>query len=114
MRDALENEFHVPVRWVERAALTTMDNARLSAPLLKHAGVHRILLLSHAWHLRRAVPQFQRQGLTVIPAGIDFAHGRLSSPFGLLPTATGLLDSTYALHEWLGILWYRLRQSWPQ
>jgi uncharacterized SAM-binding protein YcdF (DUF218 family) len=114
MRRALTDEFHVPVHWIERAALTTLDNARLSAPILKHAKIKRILLISHAWHLRRAVPQFERQGLEVIPAGIDFASTRLDSAFDLIPSAAGLLASTYALHEWLGILWYQLRNQLDQ
>lgn len=109
MRDILENEFRVPVTWVEEGALTTWDNARLSAPRLHEAGVERILLVSHAWHLRRAAPQFEQHGLTVIPAGTQFADTQLDSPLSLLPSALGLRDSYFALHEWLGILWYKLR-----
>lgn len=111
MRDALKNEFHTPVQWVEDVSLTTWDNARLSAPILKQAGVKRILLVTHAWHLRRAVPLFVSQGLEVIPAGINFAGTDIDSPLSLLPSAPGLRDSYYALHEWLGILWYRLRNQ---
>ncbi len=111
MRDALTVEMHTPVRWVEDASLTTWDNARLSAPILKKAGIRRIFLVSHVWHLRRAVPEFEQQGLRVIPAGIDFSDTRIDSPLSLLPSAPGLGDSTYALHEWLGILWYRIRNQ---
>ena len=99
------------MRWVEDAALTTWDNARFSAPILKKAGIKRIFLVSHAWHLRRAVPQFEQQGLHVIPAGIDFSDTVIDSPLILLPSAPGLRDSTYALHEWLGILWYHIRNQ---
>jgi uncharacterized SAM-binding protein YcdF (DUF218 family) len=81
----------------------------LSAPLLKQSGAQRIVLVSHAWHLRRAVPLFEAQGLDVVPAGIQFAHTRVDSVRDLLPSPAGLRDSTFALHEWLGILWYKLR-----
>ena len=111
MRLALTEEMRIPVRWVEDAALTTWDNARFSAPILKKAGIKRIFLVSHAWHLRRAVPLFEQQGLQVIPAGLDFSDTRIDSPLSLLPSAPGLRDSTYALHEWLGILWYRIRNQ---
>jgi uncharacterized SAM-binding protein YcdF (DUF218 family) len=111
MREALTEEMRIPVRWVEDTSLTTWDNARLSAPIPKKAGIKRIFLVSHAWHLRRAVPQFEQQGLHVIPAGIDFSDTRIDSPLSLLPSAPGLRDSTYALHEWLGILWYRIRNQ---
>jgi uncharacterized SAM-binding protein YcdF (DUF218 family) len=109
MRDVLQAEYGVPVAWVESAALTTWDNARLSASQLKTDGVRRILLVTHAWHLRRAVPLFQRQGLIVIPAGVQFADTHIDTPLALLPTPVGLRDSYFALHEWLGILWYKLR-----
>jgi uncharacterized SAM-binding protein YcdF (DUF218 family) len=67
------------------------------------------LLVTHAWHLRRAVPLFQQQGLIVIPAGVQFADTRIDTPLDLLPDPAGFRDSYFALHEWLGILWYKLR-----
>lgn len=111
MRAILINEFRTPVHWVEDASRTTWDNAHLSAPILKHAGVKRIFLVSHAWHLRRAVPLFEQQGLQVIPAGINFPRPNFETVLDILPSMTGLRDSTYALHEWLGIFWYHLRQQ---
>ncbi|MHB1188524.1 YdcF family protein [Thiobacillus sp.] len=109
MQHILETEYGIAPRWVEDASLTTWDNARLSAPLLKQAGVRRIVLVSHAWHLRRAAPLFEAQGLGVVPAGIQFSRTGVDSILDLLPTPAGLRDSTFALHEWLGILWYKLR-----
>ncbi len=109
MQHVLHSEYGLPVRWVEDASLTTWDNARLSAAPLKQAGVGRIVLVTHAWHLRRAVPLFEAQGLDVIPAGIQFSSTRIDSILDVLPTPAGLRDSTFALHEWLGILWYKLR-----
>lgn len=109
MREILETELHARVTWIEDGALTTWDNARMSAPRLREAGVRRVFLVSHAWHLRRAAPQFEQQGFGVIPAGTQFANTELDSALSLLPSALGLRDSYYALHEWLGILWYKLR-----
>jgi len=109
LQQVLLNEYGIAPRWVEDAARTTWDNARLSAPLLKQDGVHHITLVSHAWHLRRAAPLFEAQGLAVIPAGIRFSSIRVDSLLDLLPTPVGLRDSSFALHEWLGILWYKLR-----
>lgn len=109
MQHVLQTEYGLPTRWVEDASLTTWDNARLSASLLQQAGVRRIVLVTHAWHLRRATPLFEAQGLAVIPAGIQFSSIRVDDVFDLLPTPAGLRDSTFALHEWLGILWYKLR-----
>ncbi len=111
MQHVLQSEYNVPTRWVEDAALSTWDNARLSAPLLKGQSVQRIVLVTHAWHLRRLVPLFDAQGLDVIPAGTQFSSTHISSIFDLLPTPAGLRGSTFALHEWLGILWYKFRST---
>jgi uncharacterized SAM-binding protein YcdF (DUF218 family) len=109
MQGTLETEYGMSARWVEDASLTTWDNARLSAHLLQQDGVERIVLVTHAWHLRRAAPLFEAQGLHIVPAGIQFASIRVDALFDVLPTPNGLRDSSYALHEWLGILWYKLR-----
>jgi uncharacterized SAM-binding protein YcdF (DUF218 family) len=114
MQHILQSEYGISPRWIEDAALTTWDNARLSAPLLKQHNIRRIVLVTHAWHLRRAVPLFESQGLNVIPAGIQFSSTRIDSILDLLPTPAGLRDSTFALHEWLGILWYKLRSIFAE
>ncbi|MBT9567358.1 MAG: YdcF family protein [Thiobacillus sp.] len=111
MRQVLEDEYGIAPRWVEAQALTTWDNAHLSASLLRQAGIERIVLVTHAWHLRRAAPLFEAQGLTVIPAGTQFSSARVDSIFDLIPTPAGLRRSAFALHEWLGILWYKLRSN---
>jgi uncharacterized SAM-binding protein YcdF (DUF218 family) len=109
MQQLLLSEYGIASRWVEDAALTTWDNARLSAQQLKADQIQRIVLVTHAWHLRRARPLFEAQGLDVAPAGIQFSSARVDSVLDCLPTPAGLRDSTFALHEWLGILWYKLR-----
>jgi len=109
MQHVLQSEYGLSARWIEDASSTTWENAQFSTPLLKQAGVQRIVLVSHAWHLRRAAPLFEAQGLSVIPAGIQFSSTRVDTILDLLPTPAGLRDSSFALHEWLGILWYKLR-----
>jgi uncharacterized SAM-binding protein YcdF (DUF218 family) len=111
LQQVLQDEYGITPRWVEDAARTTWDNAHLSAPLLKQAGIQRIALVTHAWHLRRAVPLFTSQGFDVIPAGTRFAGSDINTIFDLLPSPNGLRDSSFALHEWLGILWYKLRSN---
>lgn len=107
MKSVLQDEFGIPVRWVEDRSLDTTDNAEFSAAILKSAGVQKIALISHSFHLRRAVPLFEAQGLTVIPAPTlltgDADHWLAFIPGG------GLKTSQLALHEWLGILANKLK-----
>ena len=110
MAAVLRSELRVPVSWVERRSRNTQQNAELSKPVLRQAGVERVALVTHAWHMPRAVEAFQRQGLQVIPAPIEF-RGHLPRRWSrlLLPQSFALQASTAALHEYLGRLWYRLR-----
>ena len=108
MREALERDFGVKVRWVEASSRDTEENASLSASMLKTAGVTRIALVSHGWHLPRAIPLFQKQGLDVTPAPMAFSTGSHSLLEDLLPG--GLVTSRLALREYLGRLFNRLRE----
>jgi uncharacterized SAM-binding protein YcdF (DUF218 family) len=109
MSQALIKDFTIPVQWMENSALTTWDNAYYSAEMLKPAGIRRIYLVSHAWHLRRAAPLFERQGLEVIPAGTGFSSSDSNDVFDWIPNYRAYMESYLAMHEWLGILWYKAR-----
>ena len=98
------SEWQVSARWVESGSLTTADNARLSAGLLRQAGVQRIALVSQAWHLPRAIRAFERQGLTVLPAPTAFTRHEEQGWLAWLPRASALQESRRALREWLGLL----------
>lgn len=101
MQTVLTGEWGLPVRWVEDQARDTRENARLSARMLKAAGITRVALVSQAWHLPRAVPLFVAEGLTVVPAPTAFTE---SQPLleAWLPSAEALRVSRQALHEWVG------------
>jgi uncharacterized SAM-binding protein YcdF (DUF218 family) len=111
MRESLEQDFGVKVRWVEAQSLDTAQNASLSAPILKKAGIKRILLVSHAMHLKRAGELFEREGLEVVPAPTYyFSRGEFSF-FQLLPSTGALRNSYFALHEALGIVVQRMTRA---
>lgn len=111
MRAALETEYGIPVRWVEERSTNTGENARYSAELLRRDGITRIYLVSHAWHLKRAAPQFQRAGLRVVAAGTGYPDtgedGAGIADF--IPNAKAMLESYLAFHEGIGLVWYRIR-----
>jgi uncharacterized SAM-binding protein YcdF (DUF218 family) len=104
MQAVLEQEFGIKVRWVETESRDTAENASLSARMLKDTGIQRIVLVSQAWHLPRAVAAFERQGFAVTPAATGFTRDSPSLLENLLPSALALERSRTALNEWLGRL----------
>lgn len=109
MKEALEQDFRVPVCWVETASLNTRENAIFSARILKQSGVNTIYLVTQAWHMPRAQREFERAGLKVIPAGTGFTTHKELGATDFLPKAKDLLKSYYALHEGIGWVWYSLQ-----
>lgn len=112
MRDVLEQEFRVPVAAVEDRSRNTLENAVFTAETLQDMKLERILLVSSAWHLPRAVEAFERHGLRVTPAPTvfetrDSSDGLQADDF--FPGVASLQRSYLAIHEYLGRIWYRLR-----
>jgi uncharacterized SAM-binding protein YcdF (DUF218 family) len=109
MARVLREEFSRPVAWTEGRSNTTAENAQFSAPILRQAGVRRILLVTDAIHMPRSRAAFEKTGLAVTPAPtIFFSHERLTA-LDFLPSGEGLRRSHYAMHEWIGLVWYWLR-----
>ena len=108
MAAVLRDEWGLTRVWQEGLSKNTRENARYTAELLGAKGIERILLVSHALHLPRAVPEFERQGLSVLPAPTGFTSLGAAESLWLrwLPTAAALEQSGYVLHEWMGIAVY--------
>jgi len=71
---------------------------------------HRIVLVTSAWHMPRAVGVFNRLGIDVIPAPCDYLSGSSGiSIRGLVPSYEALSAFSLAFREWMGIAVYRLQ-----
>lgn len=104
------SEFGQPLRWTESASRDTNENAVRSLPLMRTQGIEHIVLVTHGFHMRRALAAFERaaQGaptpmkLTPASMGLDApARGDLHD---WLPSRAGFDKVNIALHEWLGRL----------
>jgi uncharacterized SAM-binding protein YcdF (DUF218 family) len=113
MARVLREDFKTEVAWEEGQSEDTAENALFSARILKAAGIRRVLLVTQAMHMPRARAEFIRAGIEVVPAPTLFYSQVKWSPLMLVPTASGLYRSFYAVHEWMGLIWYRL-QAKPQ
>lgn len=106
MAGFLRDRLGARVRWIEARAGATWENAAYSAAMLRAEDIGHVYLVTHAWHMPRAVDAFRDHGLRVTPAPTGFA--RLASPdlSSLLPSHSGLSASYYALHEFFGRVAY--------
>ena len=108
MRMSLEQDFRVPVRWTEDESGNTFENAQNSFRILQQAGIRRIYLITHAWHMPRAAAVFHRAGFEVVEAPTAFTTRYRTDLLTFLPRAESLLDSKIFIHEVIGLLWYRV------
>jgi len=66
-------------------------------------------LVTSAYHLPRAIETFQKARTNPIPAPADFKIEKNYDILDFFPDAQNLRNSDIALHEYFGILWYRLK-----
>lgn len=109
MRASLEQDFRIPVRWIEEASNNTFENALYSFQTLQKAGIKKIYLVTHAWHMHRSAEVFRRAGFEVIEAPTAFTTRYQIDPIAFLPNSGSLHDSKIFVHEIIGLLWYRVK-----
>jgi len=95
---------------VTREVGNTADEARAVRDLMAERGWKKIILVTSAWHMRRAARQFRKAGVDFIPFPVDYQVTPLQ-PFTLLdflPRADGLRATEWTLRELYGIAFYSL------
>jgi len=116
MTTVLQDDFGVSVRWREDRSLNTYENAAFSADILRRAGVPSALLITHCRDMARALWSFYAAGYPVVPAICSPKQAgqrrpddeiRSLSVSDFFPQVPYLLASHRALHELIGLAWYR-------
>jgi uncharacterized SAM-binding protein YcdF (DUF218 family) len=92
---------------LEAGSRTTRENARQVAALLGARCQEPWLLVTSAWHMPRAVAEFESVGCRVTPYPVDFRTGA-STAWSDYALARSLMQWQTALHEWLGLAVYAL------
>ena len=111
MKEALENEYGVPVRWVEDRSRNTRENAEFTARMLATTGVRRVVLVLHAFDVPRAVPLYEHAGLGVLRAPIGIANTDPDLLEDFVPGIAALVTSYYVCYELAGIAFSRLARN---
>ena len=94
---------------IENRARNTYENAVFSKELAKPKPGERWLLVTSAAHMPRAIGCFRRAGFAVEAYPVDWhTRPRLRlAPIEHIASGLGALDN--AVHEWIGLIAYRLR-----
>ena len=95
---------------LDERSRNTRENALYSAELIRTLGIERVLLVTSALHMPRALASFRAAGVEAMPAPTDFeVMPQPAHPLRWLPDAEALAGSTRALKEYLGwwVYWWR-------
>lgn len=89
---------------IENRSRNTLEGARALNRVIKG---RRILLVTSAYHLKRATGMFKKQGFQVIPVPAVFlSEQRTLSPYSFIPRAGVLYASSAACGEYFSLFWY--------
>lgn len=105
MARALDQDFSIKATWIEPHARNTFENGARCAEILEAHGIRSVIVVTQAWHMPRALWSFAHAGLYAVPAPV---HRTVERNL-LLPGASSFAQSFDALHEFLGLLYYRWR-----
>jgi len=102
MAHSLAADFQTPVRWIEREAQDTKENARFSAEILRRNDIKSAYLVTHAWHMKRSLLEFEDTGIVITAAPVRMDKMPTWTLSDFVPSARAWLDNYYGLHEWIG------------
>ncbi len=116
MADSLWQDFGISDVWQEDQSVNTWEHAQYVPAILKQKGVTAMLLVTHASHMVRSLRVFEQsaemEGIKVVAAPTAFSvRGAMDRGIAGLwrPSAGALSKNVRFLHEWGGMLWYRIR-----
>lgn len=90
----------------EKTSINTFENlANLKEKIEKKP----FIMVTSASHLPRAMMIAEKLGLEAIPQPADFLTGRITGIRRFVPTAVTILHWDVILHEFVGILYYKLK-----
>jgi uncharacterized SAM-binding protein YcdF (DUF218 family) len=91
----------------------TAQNALYTEAICKKHKFTKIILVTSAYHMKRAVFLFRRTGtaagLKIIPYPVDFKENNHYNFYSFLPNLGNLTISAEAVHEYLGDVWARVK-----
>ncbi len=109
MRDSLINDFHVTNQiLLENRSRNTDENAKFVAQILAAHNITQVVVVTQAYHMRRAIALFKKYGVDAIAAPTDFYNSYDAKTLSLafIPNAGAMQQVARVLHEILGYFIY--------
>jgi len=103
----VQEDYGTSLRWIESRSRDTRENADLMVPLLDSAGIKRIVLVTHASHMPRAMRAFRDaagKSMVIVPAPVSAVTRDDQPVLDWLPSQHGYQLVHTALHEALGLI----------
>ncbi|WP_167935792.1 YdcF family protein [Halothermothrix orenii] len=96
---------------LENRARNTYENGLYVRDYLEQRnGLDRgVYLVTSAVHLPRAVGVFRRLNLKVVPVPAGYFADHTQGWLDFFPARSNLNATLAAIHEWIGLLWYKVR-----
>lgn len=95
---------------IESKSRDTKDQAQIISSMIED---EQFILVTSAAHMPRSMALFKKLGMNPIPASTRSLEERLYSrtPNPFFPSSTNLQKVEMAVHEYLGIIWAKLRKQ---
>lgn len=96
---------------LEPKARTTSENASNSAEVLRRLNISdTVLLLTSAWHMRRAIACFEKQEVRFKSFSVDPQSRPIEAIqfANIIPSSSSWYKWDILIHEWLGLIAYKL------
>ena len=90
---------------LEDRSKSTYENARYASEIIADG---RVGLVTSGLHLYRAKICFEKFGTQVLPIGCDYSEWDPNPVLWWVPSVGALADVNSAVHEWVGIVWYKV------
>ncbi len=87
---------------------TTQENARFTKELMLRRNYKSAIIVTSAYHMKRAVRSFEKEGIKVLPYPTDFKRDIRYNLYSFIPKMSTLYDSYKAIREYLAQTAYEL------
>jgi uncharacterized SAM-binding protein YcdF (DUF218 family) len=93
---------------LESKSRNTHENAEFSSKILKNLKMNKVVLVTSAYHMKRAVFSFNKFGIEAVPLPVDFRsyNTKENTVYEFFPEISQLNDSVRAVREYMALIYY--------